>query len=75
MQQYVNEKRGDRGAVVTTLKRGKSVELSNGISIIFKEYRGTDQIMLVLVAPKDVVIYRENTKHKTEEADEQTNSN
>lgn len=57
-QQEIN-KQLERGAVCVTLKTQDSIELSNGVTIVFKESRSTRSARIVVIAPRDVLICRE----------------
>jgi hypothetical protein len=57
IQKLINDKL-ERTAIGMTLRLGDSIEFSNGTTVIYKQKKGSNQAMLVVLAPKEVRAYR-----------------
>jgi hypothetical protein len=68
LQKLLNDKL-ERGAVAVTIRIGESIELSNGVTLIFKKKKTTasNAVCVVVVAPRDTRIYRPHFKEKETE--------
>jgi len=57
-QKLTNKQIENRGCVAVTLKAGESLELSNGITVIFRKKRSANAGTFIIIAPKDVIVHR-----------------
>lgn len=48
----------ERGAIAMSVKLNEEIHLSNGCTVIFKKFKNSQSVTLIIIAPRDVRVYR-----------------